>query len=171
VAPDQLDAHVFERLVAEGRTLLADGQFEAAAQGLRGALSLWRGPALANITPGRLLEGHVAHLEELRIRAIELRIQAESALGRHRELIPDLRALVAAHPLNEWLHGRLIDALYRAGRRGEALLAYQNLRATLNEELGLEPSAELQRLQRQVLTAGQPAGMPPAPATVAATSG
>jgi DNA-binding SARP family transcriptional activator len=154
LAPDQIDATIFERLVAEGRMLLEDGQPEAAAPLLRQALGLWRGPVLANITPGRLLEGHVAHLEELRLRAIELRIQAESQLGRYRELIPELRSLVAAHPLNEWLHGRLIDALHRAGRRGEALLAYRNLRQTLNEELGLEPSGELQRLQRQVLGAG-----------------
>ncbi|OLB79507.1 MAG: hypothetical protein AUI14_10145 [Actinobacteria bacterium 13_2_20CM_2_71_6] len=152
---DQLDANVFEHLVAEGKALLDDGRPEQAAQCLRRALGLWRGPALANITPGRLLEAHVAHLEEMRIRAIELRIQAESVLGRHREMIPELRSLVAAHPLNEWLHGRLIDALHRAGRRGEALMAYQNLRETLSEELGLEPSGELQRLQRQVLTAGQ----------------
>jgi DNA-binding SARP family transcriptional activator len=146
--------------VIEGKTLLEEGRPEQASQRLREGLALWRGPALANITPGRLLEGHVAHLEELRIRAIELRIRADSALGRHRELIPELRSLVSAHPLNEWLHGRLIDALHRAGRRGEALMAYRSLRAALNEELGLEPSGELQRLQRQVLTAEQPVRVP-----------
>ncbi|MEV4636620.1 AfsR/SARP family transcriptional regulator [Actinoplanes sp. NPDC049548] len=151
---EELDSIVFERLAEEGRVLLAGGHVEQAAERLRQALALWRGPVLANVPVGRLLEAHVAHLEESRIRALELRITADTLLGRHRELIPELRSLTSAYPLNEWLHGRLIEALHRAGRRGEALMAYQDLRRILDDELGLEPSEELQLLQREVLGSG-----------------
>jgi DNA-binding SARP family transcriptional activator len=156
----QLDAVTFEQLTAQGRVLLDEGRAAEAARRLREALALWRGPALANTTAGRLIEAYVTHLEETRIRALEMRVQADIALGRHRELIPELRSLVAAYPLNEWFHGQLIDALHRAGRRGEALRAYQQVRQILNEELGLEPSGELQRLQHDVLTGGDAAARP-----------
>lgn len=154
VPEENLDVVRFERLARQGRALLEEDRYEEAARRLREALALWRGAPLSNVPVGRLLEAHIAHLEETRIRALELRIQADNALGRHRELIPELRSLVAAYPLNEWFHGQLIGALHRAGRRGEALRAYQNVRAVLGEELGLEPSVELQRLQRDVLTGG-----------------
>lgn len=152
IREDQLDAKVFERLYDEGRELLARGDAQAAAARLRAALDLWRGPVLADVSVGRLLEAHVAHLEEMRIRALELRIEADNRLGLHRELLPELRSLVAEYPLNEWFHGELIGALNQAGRRGEALHAYQSLRRTLNRELGLEPTDRLQRLQEQLLT-------------------
>lgn len=154
IQPESVDAYQFEQLTSQGRALLEAGDALNAAQRLREALNLWRGPAMANVTVGRLLEAHVAHLNEQRVRALELRIEADRRLGRHRELIPELRSLVIADPLNEWIHGQLIDALSRAGRRGEALRAYQSLRNMLKEELGLEPSAELQRLQYQVLRLG-----------------
>jgi DNA-binding SARP family transcriptional activator len=154
VEPDEVDAKVFERLVKQGRALLDESRTEEASDRLRTALDMWRGPALASISVGEVLQAHVAHLGELRIRAVELRIQAEKQLGRHRELIPELRSLVVAYPLNEWFHGQLINALYRSGRRAEALQAYQNLRRILKEELGVEPTAEIQRLQQEVLNPG-----------------
>lgn len=161
--PGPLDAHHFVQAVERGHALLAgsasahppalrrDAAAEAATV-LRDALGMWRGAALAGIEPGPVLTRHAEHLEELRVRALELRIEADMALGRHRQLLPELRGLVAAHPLNEWFHARLIDALHRSGRRGDALLAYGAVRGILDRELGLEPSADLQRVQREVLT-------------------
>jgi DNA-binding SARP family transcriptional activator len=156
VEPEQVDAFVFQRLVWQGRKSLENGDIETAAETLRHALDMWTGPALADVTPGRVLAAHVVPLEEQRLRALELRIQADLRLGLHRELIGELRSLVATHPLNEWFHGQLITVLSQAGRRSEALQTYQDLRTTLNGELGLEPSPELQRLQHEVLTAGFP---------------
>ncbi|MFC6085238.1 AfsR/SARP family transcriptional regulator [Sphaerisporangium aureirubrum] len=153
VEPGALDADVFQRLVLQGRTHLEQGRFADAARSLRCGLDLWGGPPLANVRHGSMLQAHVALLEEDRLRALELRISADLALGLHREMIGELRSLVSAHPLNEWLHNQLITALGRAGRRSEALQAYQNLRAILKRELGLEPSAEAERLQAEVLSA------------------
>jgi DNA-binding SARP family transcriptional activator len=151
IEPTRLDAFVFEQLGGEGRDLLDRGQIEQAGQVLRTALDLWRGEALADVAIGPVLEGYVAHLLELRTRALELRIEADLRLGRHRELVPELRALVSAAPLNEWLHARLIEALDGSGRRAEALHAYQTLRTILSTELGLDPAPELQLLQHKVL--------------------
>ncbi|MEU4789910.1 AfsR/SARP family transcriptional regulator [Micromonospora tulbaghiae] len=148
---DQLDATLFARLCREGDALLDQGRPVEAVQVLRRALSLWRGPVLDDVSVGAWTSADVTHLAELRMRALELRIEADARLGRHRELVTELRALVAAHPLNEWLHAHLISSLSRCGRRAEALSAYQSLRQTLSEELGLEPTPELQDLQRQVL--------------------
>ncbi|MFM9441676.1 BTAD domain-containing putative transcriptional regulator [Streptomyces acidiscabies] len=149
---DQLDLHVFERETKRGRQLLAEEKYEEASQTLADALKLWRGAPLADITQaGRLIEGHIVYLEELQIEAVKLRILAESKLGRYASCIPELRELVSTHPLNEWFHGELIKALARAGRRGEALEAYRDLRRILVAELGLEPSFSHQRLQQQLL--------------------
>jgi DNA-binding SARP family transcriptional activator len=156
VSPAQLDAHTFETLSWQGRQLLDSGQSAQAAQVLREALARWSGPCLANVGPGRYLEAHAVHLEEQRMRTLELRIQADAELGLHRDLVGEMRSLVMSHPLNEWFHGQLIVALSRSGRRGEALQAYQNLRELLCSQLGLEPQADLQRLQREVLTNGLP---------------
>jgi SARP family transcriptional regulator, regulator of embCAB operon len=153
---EQLDARLFDRLVTHGGVLVDEGRPGEGAERIREALSLWRGTPLANVPAGRLLEAHVVRLEETRIRALELRIRADIALGRQRELIPELRALVVEYPLNEWFHGQLIEALHQAGRRAEALQAYQQVRAVLDEELGLEPSPELQQLQRAVLASEPP---------------
>lgn len=151
VEVDEVDATQFEHSVARGRSLLDAGQAADAARILREALALWRGPALANISGGDVLRGHISHLEELRIRALELRIEADRALGRRRDLIPELRALVVAYPLNEWFHCQLIHELRHGGRRAEALQAYQDLRRILDEELGLEPMAEVRRLHLDLL--------------------
>jgi DNA-binding SARP family transcriptional activator len=152
VDADEVDAALFSRLVQQGRSQLARGATAEAAGSLRQALALWRGSPLADVRVGRVLCAHLAHLAEIRLRAQELRIEADMRLGQHRELIPELRGLVATNPLNEWLHGQLIDALSRSGRRGDALTAFRALRTLLAEELGLEPSADLHRLQHEILT-------------------
>ena len=154
--PEQIAAHTFARLSRRGRELLENGKTADAADALRQALQLWRGPALANVLTGRLLESHAVHLEEERLRTLKLRILADAELGRHHALIGELRSLVATYPLNEWFHGQLIAALSRSGRRSEALQAYHSLRQLLRNELGLDPQPELQRLQQEVLSYDSP---------------
>ncbi|WP_412738691.1 AfsR/SARP family transcriptional regulator [Krasilnikovia sp. MM14-A1259] len=151
VAPDDIDVNLFEKAVRRGRDLLEKGDAEQGVSVLSEGLGLWRGPAFAGLVVGDVLGTHVAHLEELRIQAVGLRIAAERSLGRHLELVPELRALVKAHPLNELFHAHLIEVLYDSGRRAEALEAYQQLRQVLDRELGVEPTREMQRLQRAVL--------------------
>lgn len=155
-APDQIDAGRFERLVHHGRMMLECGETAGAAAVLCQALSLWRGPALVDVACGRVLDGHVTRLAEARLRATELRLEADLRLGRHRDLVPELRGLVAAHPLNESLHSQLIATLWRIGRRAEALTAFTDLRRTLAAELGVDPSSELQLLHQTIL-ANEPA--------------
>ncbi|MDI3408199.1 AfsR/SARP family transcriptional regulator [Streptomyces cavernicola] len=159
VDEDEVDAKIFERLVAQARRELADGQPESALRTSTEALDLWRGPVLSGSPAGSILAGHIVHLEELRIRAYEIRIEAEERLGRYRESIPELCRLISDYPLNEWFHSQLISALGATGRRAEALQAYQSLRKVLADELGLEPSPELQQLQLQLLTL-KPLGAP-----------
>ncbi|WP_432122204.1 AfsR/SARP family transcriptional regulator [Streptomyces sp. S1] len=151
IGEEQVDALVFERRVRQARSALADGHPERAAEFLADVQRLWRGPVLSNLSVNAVLTGRIAHLQELRVHALELRVETELRLGRSREFLPELRALVNDHPLHEWFHGQLISALHRAGRRGEALQAYQSLYHILRSELGLEPSAELQRLQSEIL--------------------
>lgn len=154
VRPEQVDANVFRRLAEQGRDQLKNGRCEEAKATLGRALGMWTGSALADVTLGRVLMERVVPLEELRLHMLELRIQVDLQLGLHRELIGELRSLVAAHPLNEWFSGQLISALSRSGRRSEALEVYQALRGSLNDELGLEPGPELQRLHQEVLAVG-----------------
>ncbi|QIS10057.1 AfsR/SARP family transcriptional regulator [Nocardia arthritidis] len=149
----QVDVRQFMRLIGEGRALLESRDPYQASEVLGRALALWNGSALSNVDAGAVLEAHIAHLEEERIRALELRIEADLQLGRHRELIAELRNLTIAYPINEWFHSRLILALSRSGRRGEALAAYQNVRRILDNELGVGPSRELRKLQHEVLAA------------------
>lgn len=148
----ELDAEVFGRLVSRGRTLLRAGRPEDASATLGDALDLWTGPAFSDVVPGRVLERHLVSLDELRLVALEARIEADMLLGRHRDLVPELRGLVAANPLNEWLRARLVECLRRCGRRDDALAAIRDLRAALGEQLGLALSAELERLQQEILT-------------------
>lgn len=152
-ADDQLDAHIFEGLLAEGRTLLTEGKSLEAGTKLRDALSLWQGDPFANVTHGRLLEARVVYLEEIKVEALQLRVLADVNLNRHRELIPVLRSAVSDYPFNEWFYGLLMYSLNESGRRVEALKVYQNLRRLLTSELGVEPSSELQRLHQRILTA------------------
>ncbi|MFF9102533.1 BTAD domain-containing putative transcriptional regulator [Streptomyces rubrogriseus] len=151
VTDEEVDSTVFQRLVDRARTELDQGSLQSAADSARAALALWRGPMLSNVPVGRALTARAVHLEEVRIRALELALEADRRLGRERGSIPELRSLVHDFPLNEWFHGRLIRALHRAGRRAEALEAYQCLYRILDTELGLEPSPEIQRLQSEVL--------------------
>jgi SARP family transcriptional regulator, regulator of embCAB operon len=148
----QLDLKRFEQLSAVGRASLAAGDVELGSQKLRSALELWRGPVLADLSVGSVLAPYVAHLEETRLRALQARIIADARLGRYRALIPELRSLVLEHPLNEWFHEQLVIALSEVGRRGDALQAYRSLQRLLREELGIEPSEAMRRLQRDVLT-------------------
>jgi DNA-binding SARP family transcriptional activator len=151
VAPDTLDLHRFERLVESGRSLLGRGHAAEASQHLREALSLWRGAALADFAYESFAQPAIARLEEIRLASLELRIDADLALGRHDELIGELEALVTEHPLRERLRRQLMTALYRSGRQAEALDAYQDARRALVDGLGIEPGAALQKLERAVL--------------------
>jgi DNA-binding SARP family transcriptional activator len=151
VSADQGDVGRFRRLIGEGRAYLEQDDPATADRVLREALDLWRGAPLMDVPRGPVLTQHVAYLEEVRIRGLELWIEAGMCLGRHRELIADLRELVAAHALNEWFHARLIEALHRSGRRGDALHAVRSLRQVLHDELGVEPSDEVRRLQLALL--------------------
>ena len=158
VEPDELDLHRFERLVDEGRSLLARGLAADASERLRDALSLWRGPALADFAYESFAQAAIARLEEIRLAAVELRIDADLALGRHDELVGELEALVAEHPLRERLRRYLMTALYRSGRQAEALDAYQDARRALVDELGIDPSPALQELERAILRQDRVAG-------------
>jgi DNA-binding SARP family transcriptional activator len=147
VDPSELDLARFQQLVGEARR--ADSA--SAAMKLRQALALWRGAALADLAYEPFVQAEIARLEELRWAAQEQRIDADLAGGRHEELIGELEALIAEHPLRERLRGQLMLALYRSGRQAEALDAYRAARQELSEELGLEPSEELKRLEHAVL--------------------
>jgi class 3 adenylate cyclase/DNA-binding SARP family transcriptional activator len=151
VDPDALDAARFETLLARGRHQGAEGDHRGAAASLREALSLWRGPALSGVADTGLLQVEAARLEDARLAALEERIDADLAAGRHSELTAELDALTRVHPLRERLWAQRMLALYRAGRQAEALRAYQDLRLLLGEELGIEPDADLSRLETAIL--------------------
>lgn len=149
--PDQLDATQFEGLAAEGREALTDQPSRARAV-LRKALKLWRGrpyEGLSDDAPSLLADA--ARLEEMRLAAAEDLMEADLALGQHRAVVSGLEALLREHPLRERIAGMLMSALYRSGRQAEALRVYQRIRRQLGEELGIEPSPELQRLEERIL--------------------
>src|SRR5438067_8336654 len=147
----RLDAHRFERLLADGKEALARGDPARAVASLREALALWRGPALADVALEPFVQGEIARLEELRLVALETRIEADLALGHHGDLVAELEALAAQHPHREELRGQLMLALYRSGRQAEALEAYRDGRRLLVETLGLEPAEALRRLEAAIL--------------------
>ena len=142
-----LDLTRFERILDEARNVSG----ERAAGLLRDALALWRGPALADFAYEPFAQAEIARLEELRLVALERRIEADLELGREAELIGELETLAAKHPLRERIRRLLMLALYRAGRQAEALDAYQAARHALVDELGIEPGRELQELERAIL--------------------
>lgn len=145
VAGDCVDAKRFERLVREGREVLARGSARRAAERLRTALGLWRGPPFAGVGDEGALRLEAERLEALRLLALEERIEAELALGGVAELVGELEAFVREHPYRERFWRQLMLTLYRAGRQADALAAYRRARAILDEELGLAPSEELRR--------------------------
>lgn len=151
VRPGELDTDVFSRLFAEGRTLARQGELEPAVSRLEQALRLWGTPPLGDVPDGHFLAGRIEMFHAQRRAAQDLLIETELSLGRHRQLIPRMRELVAEEPLHEQYWGQLMLALCRCGRRAEALAAYGQARAILAEEYGLEPGAELRRLHQMVL--------------------
>jgi DNA-binding SARP family transcriptional activator len=151
IEEEQLDAGRFRRLVAEARRLAASGERAEADVLYREALALWRGPPLADVAFESFARNEVGRLDEERLDALRSRIDCELALGQHEQLVTELEALVRQHPLRERLRGQLMLALYRSGRQADALAAYQDARRTLVDELGLEPSRELQGLEKAIL--------------------
>lgn len=151
VASERLDAACFERLVANGREALADGQTHEAAELLRASLRMWRGPALADLADLPFARVQIARWEQLRMQALGARLDADLALGRHVDLVGELEALVAMYPLREHFWSQLMLALYRASRQGEALLAYHAARKLLIERLGIDPGVEMRQLQAAIL--------------------
>jgi len=147
--PDEIDAFRFEELLREARRGTVDPRSTMSL--LDEALELWRGPALADLATEASLSGEIARLDELHLQAIEERIGAQLALGRHADVIGELEALTAAHPLRERVWALLMLALYRSGRQADALSAYQRARELLADELGIDPTADLRILQEQIL--------------------
>jgi DNA-binding SARP family transcriptional activator len=146
-----LDAALFQDGFTAGRAALEAGRHAPAAETLRKALDLWRSPALADLADYAFTRPEAARLEELRLAALEARIDADLALGRHDALTGELEQLVGEHPLRERLHGQLMLALYRCGRQAEALAAYRRVRDLLAGELGIDPGEPLRRLHASVL--------------------
>jgi DNA-binding SARP family transcriptional activator len=147
VEPSELDLARFEQLADEARR----GDPRTAARKLRDALALWRGSPLADLAYEPFAQPEIARLEELRMAVLEQRIDADLAVGRHAELVGELEALIVRNPLRERLRFQLMLALYRSTRQAEALNAYRAARSELSEELGLEPSEELKRLEQAIL--------------------
>jgi len=167
IEPAQVDLGRFERLRDEARSALDRGDSDAGADKLREALGLWRGAALADIGFEPSIQVEAARLEDLRLNALEDRIDADLGVGRGAELVDELQRLVASHPLRERLWTQLMLSLYRSGRQAEALDAYRRARRTLVSELGLEPGPALRDLERRVLS-HDPA-LDPRPRAVAPT--
>jgi DNA-binding SARP family transcriptional activator len=141
VGREQLDAALFQDGFAAGRAALEAGRYPEAARTLRTALGLWRGGVLADLADYAFTRPEAARLEELQLAAVEARIDADLALGRHDALTAELERLAAEHPLRERLHGQVMLALYRCGRQAEALAAYRRVRDLLAEELGIDPGS------------------------------
>jgi DNA-binding SARP family transcriptional activator/tetratricopeptide (TPR) repeat protein len=151
LVPGQPDAVAFEQDLGRSRQLRKGGDFAGAVNALNSALSLWRGIAFAGV-PGPFAETERVRLGELRSAAAEERADVLLSLGRHEEVVPDLTAMVADHPLRERMRGLLMIALYRCGRHAEALRVFQDGRRVLAEELGIDPGGDLSRIHQQVLT-------------------
>ncbi len=170
VDADALDLALFLRLAQQGTRSLPAAP-ELAAADLREALALWRGPALAEFAALPFAAPEITRLEELRLAALGARVHADLALGRHAELVGELEALVALHPLHEQMHEQLMLSLYRSGRQAAALEAFRRARSVLSDELGVDPGRPLQELEAAILAhdpqldwvptaAIEPSGMP-----------
>ena len=169
IGSDQLDLWRFERLCTEGRKALVGGEPGRAAAVLREALQLWRGPPLADFSYEGFAQTEIVRLDGLRLQALEDRVDADLALARHADLIPELEALASAHPRRERLRGQLMLSLYQSGRQTDALETFRQYRQTLDEQLGLEPGRTLQKLEAGILNheprldPPQTPGLPAAP--------
>ncbi len=163
LTPDELDLEVFRGHVAKAREAAAAGRFAETSAELNEGLRLWRGPAFVDVLSDLLQRTQASRLAEERLSALGRRIDADLELGRHADLIGELRALTVEHPLREQFSAQLMRALYRDGRQAEALAVYQEVRALRIEQLGLEPGPELRQLQQLILE-----GEPPPPAAPAA---
>jgi DNA-binding SARP family transcriptional activator len=151
VPSSDVDVHTYERLATAGARAAEIGDYEPASSLLRSALDVWRGPVLVDVQAGLRLGIEVIRLQESRLGALELCIDADLRLGRHYTLLSELASLNASYPMHENLCAQFMVALYRSGRQWRALDAYKRLRDTLVGELGVEPSARLQQLQRAIL--------------------
>jgi DNA-binding SARP family transcriptional activator/tetratricopeptide (TPR) repeat protein len=151
VAPGELDADVFKALIADGRSALEAGDAERALAVLTQALGLWRGAPLADVSYMEFAQPEIRRLQELRLEAIEARVDAELKLLRHAALVGQLEALSAEEPMRERIAAQLMLALYRCGRQGEALAVYRRIREHLSNELGIEPGRALQALHAEIL--------------------
>jgi predicted ATPase/DNA-binding SARP family transcriptional activator len=151
IGDDDLDLGRFMQLVEAGRRSMANGAADAASVKFREALALWRGQALADFASQPFAISDTARLSEMRLRALEDRIDADLLLGRHSDLVGELQSLAAEHPLREGFSQRLMLALYRSGRQAEASDVYQQTRERLVDELGMEPGAELQHMLKAIL--------------------
>jgi DNA-binding SARP family transcriptional activator len=149
--PSALDLTRFEEALNDGRVALVEGRFRDAADRLRQGLEEWRGAPLAEFAYESFAQAAIARLEELRLVALEERFEADLALGRHGELVPELQHVVGQQPLRERPRGQLMLALYRAGRQAEALEVFHETRAALVEHLGIDPSPALQVLEHRIL--------------------
>ncbi len=171
IAPESLDSIRFERLFTEGRALVETDP-AAASIVLSEALALWRGRAFEDFTYEPFAQTEITRLEELRLEAVSARLGADLACGRSRELVSELESLVRQHPLREELTGQLMLALYRSGRQAEALRSYTSLKARLVEELGVDPSAALRRLNDQMISGDESLDAPrPARASAGVSPG
>ena len=166
IFPEELDVSQFEQLVSEGGEALAAGSAAQAARTLSQALSLWQGPALADFRYEPFAQAEIARLEELRLTCLEERIEADLTLGSASVLIPELQQLVGEHPVRERFRGQLMLALYRDGRQTEALEVYREFRSVLQEELGLDTTPLLRKLEAAILR-HDPALSPASTTTVA----
>ncbi|WP_320065217.1 BTAD domain-containing putative transcriptional regulator [Micromonospora sp. RTGN7] len=153
IEEETIDAYDFDALSSAGRSALERDEPERASELLTRALGLWHGQALAGVVAGDILSAYVTRLEEERLRTLESRIEADMLLGHHQRLISELKMLTFTYSLHERFYSALMTALYRSGRRHEALEAYRRLRAVFTKELGLEPSPAVQRLHQSLLSA------------------
>jgi predicted ATPase len=168
VPSGEIDAWAFEQAVTAARARLADGSHAAAAEAFRGALRMWRGPALADVADAPFAAAAIARLSELRLAATEDRIDADLALGKGAELVPEAEELAGEHPLRERLRGQLMRALYAAGRQADALGVFEDTRKLLAAQLGVDPSPALSDVHLAILRAELPRSPAPVPAPAAA---
>jgi DNA-binding SARP family transcriptional activator len=152
VAPDDVDAARYERLSANGRRAMTEGDYRAASRVLHTALNIWRGPAMVDVPTGPHMQIEAVRLEESRLSDLELRIDADLRLGRHHDLLRELAMLRARHPMLENFGAQYMIALYRSGRQSQALEVYRGIRHTIVDQLGVEPSPRLRRLHQAMLS-------------------